>query len=320
MLRAGRGGGAGARARVRSLPCGELRVYCSRMLSQSCLRRCARAPLGARADLCASGSRCDAALTCARDVLPARVDMRSVAIAAVLCGLAGFAAAECANACSGHGDCGTKDQCTCWANWQAADCSERVCQFGYSWVDSGRGDLDHSMSRDSGSGSGNAVQFSNHLEWEKYPTDSSGVFDAQTDEAHFYDECSNKGLCDRSTGTCACYDGYTGSSCQRSTCPNDCSGHGVCRTVLELAAGAKLLSGRETGSYAGYTMWTGVNTAFVYHAWDALKSQACSCDAGWSGPDCTQRECPRGDDPLTTLPADCGGTTCADAQQVRARE
>jgi hypothetical protein len=26
----------------------------------------------------------------------------------------------------------------------------------------------------------------------------------------------------------------------------------------------------------------------------------CACDAGWDGPDCSQKSCPKGDDPMTT--------------------
>lgn len=54
--------------------------------------------------------------------------------------------------------------------------------------------------------------------------------------AHYYMECSNKGLCDRTTATCTCFAGYEGTSCQRASCPNDCFGHGVCKTNRELAA------------------------------------------------------------------------------------
>lgn len=48
---------------------------------------------------------------------------------------------ECANACSGHGECSLFDMCICQRNWQAADCSERVCLFGRSWADTPLGDL-----------------------------------------------------------------------------------------------------------------------------------------------------------------------------------
>ena len=45
----------------------------------------------------------------------------NIAIAA-LAGL-GLARAACPNQCSGHGDCGPHDMCTCDRNWQGADCS-----------------------------------------------------------------------------------------------------------------------------------------------------------------------------------------------------
>jgi len=68
--------------------------------------------------------------------------------------------------------------------------------------------------------------------WESW----AGDFNADDDEGHYYMECSNRGLCDRKTGTCECFDGYAGASCQRQQCPNDCSGHGTCATVTELAS------------------------------------------------------------------------------------
>lgn len=36
------------------------------------------------------------------------------------------------------------------------------------------------------------------------------------DLAHQSVECSNAGICDRATGSCKCFPGFTGSSCQRS--------------------------------------------------------------------------------------------------------
>jgi len=101
-----------------------------------------------------------------------------------------------------------------------------------------------------------------------------------SNSAHYYTECSNKGKCDRSTGDCVCYDGYDGVACQRASCPGypaSCSGHGVCKTISQLAASA---SGN------------------VYSLWDQDKTMGCECDAGYYGPDCSLRQCKVGVDPL----------------------
>lgn len=70
-----------------------------------------------------------------------------------------------------------------------------------------------------------------HGTWEMW----RGDYAVEGDEGHFYMECSNQGICDRKTGLCQCFDGYTGSACYRHRCPNDCSGKGTCETVGELA-------------------------------------------------------------------------------------
>jgi len=98
--------------------------------------------------------------------------------------------------------------------------------------------------------------------------------------AHYYMECSNKGVCDRETGECQCFDGYDGAACQRASCPgypDSCSGHGVCKTISQLAA-------------ADYDN--------IYELWDRDVTMGCECDAGFYGPDCSMRECKYGVDPL----------------------
>ena len=72
--------------------------------------------------------------------------------ATVLLAAFGAATAECPNACSAHGKCGAYDMCTCYRNWMANDCSERVCQFGLAHVDTPKGDLDSSSGALAGPG------------------------------------------------------------------------------------------------------------------------------------------------------------------------
>jgi len=74
--------------------------------------------------------------------------------------------------------------------------------------------------------------------WEAWPGDfyGSGHHDGAQDEGHFYMECSNRGVCDRKTGECECFDGYTGLGCSRLACPENCAGHGTCQTVEQMAS------------------------------------------------------------------------------------
>jgi hypothetical protein len=169
----------------------------------------------------------------------------------------------------------------------ANDCSERICQFGLAHVDSPKGDLDASSG---------ALFAPNNLHTrvvsgdqiypygtvEKYPDVVDTEGNIITNSAHEYRECSNKGICDRSAGTCTCFDGYDGSACQRASCPSNsngvCSGHGMCLTVKAIA-----------DQY---------NSGNIYRLWDKDSTMGCVCDAGYFGPDCSERKCKYGFDPL----------------------
>ena len=212
--------------------------------------------------------------------------------------LLNIAVSECPNACSSHGRCGAYDMCQCYRNWMANDCSERVCQFGLAHVDSPKGDLDASGKIEPPgdiNGGTNIISVEKSFMYpygttEKYPDtrDARSIGSKTLDTAnylketaHFPMECSNKGLCDRSTGTCGCFPGYSGSACQYASCPTSstgvCSGHGVCMD-------AKALALTDNGN--------------PYRLWDQHKTLGCKCDAGYSGPDCSQRVCKYGADPL----------------------
>lgn len=113
---------------------------------------------------------------------------------------------------------------------------------------------------------------------------------AGTGEAHFYMECANKGICDRSTGACTCFDGFDGSACQRASCANKCNGHGTCQSQKNFGIKAEgTLFGKRAEAK---------NFKTSYDLWDARKGFSCMCDSGFAGADCSQRKCKVGVDPL----------------------
>ena len=158
----------------------------------------------------------------------------------------------CPNKCSGHGACQDNNVCTCYVSgtgdseYYGKDCSQLACPLSTAWI-------------------------------SQTVTASQGL--------HPRMECSNQGVCNRKTGLCACYPGYDGISCQRSACPDDCNGRGVCYPLRILASKA----GRNYSE-----------------PWDAMKSVGCLCDSGYRGPTCSQKECPSGPDPLAGFGNEAG--------------
>lgn len=203
-------------------------------------------------------------------------------VAAVLAAFLANVNAECANACNGHGKCVGYDMCICNRNWQANDCSERVCMHGLAHVDTPKGDLD--MSGDVIQ-PGTKVVADNSFQYpygttEQFPQMEDSDLSELTNSAHYYMECSNKGTCDRSSGECECFDGYDGVACQRASCPgypNSCSGHGVCKSAKQLAEA-------DNGN--------------IYKLWNKDSTMGCECDSGYYGADCSEKNCKVGVDPL----------------------
>ncbi|GMH69020.1 hypothetical protein TrVE_jg6965 [Triparma verrucosa] len=187
------------------------------------------------------------------------------------------AAAYCPNGCSGHGSCGSNDKCACYtrpngeAAWVGHDCSSRTCPTGDAWV---------------------AVA-------------------TAANEAHPLKECSNKGVCDTKTGECACFDGYDGIACERTACPNDCNGRGICQTESALASSAGATYGPDVKATEGTPHGTTVR-----RTWDHDKAMGCKCDLGFRGPDCSLQECPSGADILggygNAQGRDCSGRGICD--------
>jgi len=86
-----------------------------------------------------------------------------------------------------------------------------------------------------------------------------------------------------------CFDGYEGKGCRRTTCPNDCSGHGTCAYLRELR-----------NDLGDAFKWTGNRPTLDQYQyqfgllWDASKTRACICDPKWTDVDCSRRMCPKG--------------------------
>ena len=181
-------------------------------------------------------------------------------------------AARCPNECSGNGECSPSSMCLCFAGYMGNDCSQRQCTYSKAYVDAPLGDLNANEAIDVDQQA--LLYQANSPVGEMYPphyglarTNNS----LEWNEAHFYRECANKGICDRKSGQCDCFPGFEGEGCQRTSCPSDCNGHGQC-TLL---------------SYDKYN----------YDAWDAHSTQGCLCDPGYTGPDCSKRMCPVNVDP-----------------------
>ena len=173
--------------------------------------------------------------------------------------------AGCANLshCSGHGECISRmgpgyavHSCECWHGWGspveekltgvktgAIDCSRRTCKSGVAWADK--------------------------------PTSAT--------TAHYEAECSNAGVCDRKTGTCQCFVGFSGAACSVHDCPSaidglQCSGHGRCLPMkyTQYLDEALPLT-KSVGSYKERSTANASNKA-----WDASVSHHCVCDSSWS--------------------------------------
>lgn len=91
-------------------------------------------------------------------------------------------------------------RCECFEGFGGPTCLQRTCPSGPAWFDEPSG-----------------------------PT-----------QAHAVAPCSGAGDCNTGSGECACLPGFAGAACDRLLCPSadpavQCSGHGVCLSLRELA-------------------------------------------------------------------------------------
>jgi hypothetical protein len=154
------------------------------------------------------------------------------------------------NHCNGHGTCYPPVQCKCFDGYgsdadltiyRSPDCSKRVCPAGKSWAD--------------------------------VPTTAT--------TAHALAECSDKGMCDRTSGKCACFPGFTGDACQRLACPTskvgqECSGHGRCQSMKVMATMTNALPLSAATTYTGAEATTTWDEEMSY-GWCVFCLCCCVC-------------------------------------------
>lgn len=213
--------------------------------------------------------------------------------------------AGCDNACSGHGTCGANGICECYDNWglglghYSGDCSQRTCPYEIAFVDSPylestyRRGYDHAQNKAPVDADDNIIEVGNFN-----PARNGGVADGgepYTSVArHKYAECSGRGLCNRDSGECECFPGYEGKGCQRTTCPNDCSGHGRCAYIEKMPYETTAMAGAP---YSGdWSFLSQDALTFDYYGWDRHKIRGCICDPEYGDVDCSKRMCPFGTD------------------------
>lgn len=238
-----------------------------------------------------------------------------LSLALALATTVGYASAMCPNACSGHGDCSSNDECRCNSAFTGNDCSARKCPSYTAWVVTSQGDVNSDGDQFDATTHSDAITAANQPTFFNHYSLKTGIFESwpatkkaihsDKDEAHYPMECANQGLCDQKTGLCQCFEGYEGVACRRSACPNSCSNAGVCRTIKQIGqhftthTKAVYASGANPAT-AEPTSVTPMPGSVDYRFWDADMSQACICDPGYGGADCSERQCAMGDDPLTT--------------------
>ena len=192
--------------------------------------------------------------------------------------------APCPNMCNGNGKCKSPyGTCECLHGYIGSDCSERVCPKGEAW-------------------------------WSEIDTSTVNGDDdiaLSEQEVHVSAECSNRGICNRKTGQCKCQDGFQGNACERFTCPNNCNLKGRCVSlrvlahmqdpgstpILQDSCLSDKICQNEDCTIRDYSKC--FQTFKYAMPWDSDKIYGCYCDEGYSGYDCSIRDCPSGDNPLT---------------------
>merc|ERR1711968_39598 len=191
---------------------------------------------------------------------------------------------QCPKDCLGNGVC-DDGACVCFAGYKGNDCSQQFC--GRAAECSGHGKcVDESCQCESG--------FTGDVCDLPVACPVGKVTQLGQTVAR---ECSDLGVCNRTTYKCECKLGYTGPNCSEVECVNECNGRGDCIR----GRGCQCYSG-YTGpdcsiggcpnqcSYQGTCIWKQTKAGFVTQC----KCECESEDRCFTGEVCSRSACPNG--------------------------
>ena len=257
-----------------------------------------------------------------------------IAGVALLVSFLGGAAADCPNSCSHRGTCNVFSQCECFAGRIGADCSERVCPSAQAWVGTPEGtDNAHQQAECANAG----VCDRSSGQCECFKAFSGHACQRLVCPASAGGECSGHGKCltmEHYATQLPTHDPYhygldglhslSHESFQVDDTKQVRFGCGlvllhecfllsddnlmssiIMRVVVLVSYNTTQIEFIDLHQAQLGSTESALRSWYAYNeVWDAAMVQGCMCDYPWVGFDCSERECPRGDDPLTVGQSD----------------
>merc|ERR1719393_835182 len=105
---------------------------------------------------------------------------------------------------------------------------------------------------------------------------------------HAFNNCNDRGRCNN--GTCICAEGFSGNSCDRRTCPQNCNSRSMCDFSTGVCTCLPGFDGLDCGIDLNNLCPNNCNKAT--NNGHCIKT-GCKCHPGYGGRDCGNKLCPK---------------------------